>query len=376
MKTKKIKFFRNIIIGIIALFIAAFIINIAPGYKRDKYQTITNLVIGDENVTEKLKNSIYIDNEEGIYISEEDIKQLFDSSFYYDEKEDRIITTSNLSVASMKIGAKQLQIDNSLNATLYTVIYKEGIRYIPIQEMELVYNIDVKYVKEKNIVIIDKLNKGLIKAEVYKNSEIRFKPRGLSKKVGELEVGDNVSAFYTTSKGWRLIRTEDGTIGYVKANVLTNEYIVRQDMEQNVETKNITIDINNGSLLDIEGEKILIQDLLKMSNEGILLKNVDYINTDDRFKVWANLTIENVDLEDYYNRTKLIKNVVSIAVRNNINGINIISNSDINIDRLVIELAPRLRQAGITTNIVINNQLENTEQEKYIEKVDYIISEK
>ncbi len=376
MKTKKIKFIRNIIIGVIALFIVAFIINVAPGYKRNKYQTITNLVIGDENVTEKLKNPIYIDNEEGIYISEEDIKQLFDSTLYYDKEEDRIITTSNLSVASMQVRTKQLQIDNSLNATLYTIIYKDNIMYIPIQEMEVVYNIDVKYAKEKNVVIIDRLNEGLIKAEVYKEAEIRFKPRGLSKKVGELEVGDSVSAFYTTSKGWRLIRTEDGTIGYVKANVLTNEYIVRQDMGQITETKNITVDINNGSLLNIDGDKILVQDLLEMSNDGILLKNIDYTSDDSSVKVWANLTIENVDLEDYYNRTKLIKNVVSIAVRNNINGINIISNSDANIDRLVIELAPRLRQAGINTNLVINEPMKDIDQSKYVGKVDYIISGK
>ena len=47
LKIQKIKFIRNILIGIVALIIVAFIINIAPGYKRDKYSNVINLVIGD-----------------------------------------------------------------------------------------------------------------------------------------------------------------------------------------------------------------------------------------------------------------------------------------------------------------------------------------
>lgn len=45
IKIQKRKFIRNVIIGIISLIIVAFIINIAPGYKRDKYRNVINLVI-------------------------------------------------------------------------------------------------------------------------------------------------------------------------------------------------------------------------------------------------------------------------------------------------------------------------------------------
>ena len=58
---------RNVIVGIIALLIAAFIINIAPGYKRDKYKDVVNLIIDEHNVTENLKNMLYI-NENKLYI--------------------------------------------------------------------------------------------------------------------------------------------------------------------------------------------------------------------------------------------------------------------------------------------------------------------
>ena len=88
IKIQKLKFIRNIIIGIVALLIVAFIINIAPGYKRNKFQNVTNLIIGDENVTENLKKPIYKDEEENIYISKEDIEQFLDKTIYYDEEND------------------------------------------------------------------------------------------------------------------------------------------------------------------------------------------------------------------------------------------------------------------------------------------------
>ena len=48
----------------------------------------------------------------------------------------------------------------------------------------------------------------------------------------EYKEGDTVTCFYTTSKGWREIRTSEGVLGYIKANKLTNEYILRQDILQ------------------------------------------------------------------------------------------------------------------------------------------------
>ena len=371
IKIQKLKFIRNIVIGIVALFIVAFIINIAPGYKRNKFQNVTNLIIGDENVTENLKKPIYKDEEENIYISKEDIEQFLDKTIYYDEENDTVIATSEVSVASMKIGEKIININGTNKDTLETIIRVNDTIYIPIKEMKIVYNIETKYLEEEDIVIIDKLNEGMIKAEAKKEAKIRFKPRALSKNLGTLQVGETVSAFYTTSKGWRLIRTESGIVGYVKANVLTNEYIIRQDMKQETQTKKISINIEDGSKLDIEGTKVLIKDLLSITEEGILLKNVEIIN-DEEMDIWANLSIENADLSNFEDRIKMIKNTVSIAMKNNIKGINIIvTNTDKNLERFIIELAPILKEVGIVINIVDEG---NIDEETYTDIVNYIIT--
>ena len=371
IKIQKLKFIRNIIIGIVALLIVAFIINIAPGYKRNKFQNVTNLIIGDENVTENLKKPIYKDEEENIYISKEDIEQFLDKTIYYDEENDTVIATSEVSVASMKIGEKIININGTNKDTLETIIRVNDTIYIPIKEMKIVYNIETKYLEEEDIVIIDKLNEGMIKAEAKKEAKIRFRPRALSKNLGTLQVGETVSAFYTTSKGWRLIRTESGIVGYVKANVLTNEYIIRQDMKQETQTKKISINIEDGSKLDIEGTKVLIKDLLSITEEGILLKNVEIIN-DEEMDIWANLSIENADLSNFEDRIKIIKNTVSIAMKNNIKGINIIvTNTDKNLERFIIELAPILKEVGIVINIVDEG---NIDEETYTDIVNYIIT--
>lgn len=212
IQVQKLKFIRNIIIGIVALFIVAFIINIAPGYKRNKYINVINLVIGDENVTENLKKPICKDELGNIYISKEDIQQFIDKTIYYDEKNDMIIATSEVSIASMKIDEKKINVDGTVSNTYAAAIHNNETIYIPIDEIKTVYNLDVAFAEDTNTLIVDKLNKGMIKAEAEKQTVIRYKQRGLSKKVGVLEEGEVVSAFYTTSKGWRLIRTVDGKV--------------------------------------------------------------------------------------------------------------------------------------------------------------------
>ena len=371
VKIQKRKFIRNIIIGIIALLVVAFIINIAPGYKRNKYQDVTNLVIGDENVTETLHNPIYKDENGVVYISQEDVKQFLDKTIYYDEENNMVIATSEVSVASMEIGEKTININGVDNDTLDTIIYHNNIIYIPIEEMEIVYNLETKYLKDDDIVIIDKLNEGMIKAEAAEDTKIRFRPRGLSKKVGTLETGEVVSAFYTTSKGWRLIRTEDGIVGYVKANTLTNEYILRQDMGQKTETSKISANTQDGAVLNIEGNSVIIKDWLKITDEGILLKNTEFTNENSTV-IWSNLEIENADISNYDNRTKLIKNIVSMVMKNNIKGINIsVTSDDKNLERFIIELAPRLKEIGVSTNIVVQDSIN---EEPYTNIVNYIIT--
>lgn len=274
-------------------------------------------------------------------------------------------------------------VKQNLNSKL---LQKDGVIYIPISELELVYNISVKYIESTDIVVIETLNQGLIKAKVEENAKIKYKPRLISKKVGTVEAGEDVSCYYTTSKGWRLIRKEDGTLGYVKANVLSNEYIVRQDFDDTIETKEITLNLKDGSNFTLynnnqEATNITIKTLFNFDNNGVIGINQENFETGDRV-IWA--TISNKSLErqmnekiaNYKTRTELIDTIVSFVSRYRVRGINLdfqnVTNQN-NFDRFVIELTPRLRELGITMNVILNNSFEET---NLVGVVDYLITEK
>ena len=352
IKAKKLKFMRNVIVGVIALLIAAFIINIAPGYKRDKYKDVVNLIIDEHNVTEDLKNMLYINENKTVYMSEEDVRELFDENIYYDQQYNQIITTSYTKVANIEIEEKQMNINDSKVNMLDAIIKINDKIYLPISDMELVYNIKIKYIEETNRVVIENLNRGLIKATVTDNASIKFKQRSLSKDVGEVVKGEQVSCYYTTSRGWRQIRTENGTVGYVKANKLDDEYIIRQDMEQKQKAKKIKIDLSQNQF--------------------------NYTDENGEVKLWQTINLKSMSndieemLKDYKTRTQTIDVVMNLLGGNDIKGINInfdgIEDKEV-CKRFAIELSPKLREIGITTCVTLTKDMKTKEYENI---VDYI----
>lgn len=380
-KSKNFKFLRNITICIVLLLIVASVINIAPGYKRDKYIDVINLIINEENKTEELKHDIYVNGNGTIYISEEDVKNLFDATIYHDEKYNQIITTSDTKVANIVIQEKKMIVNNSEVSMLDAIIKINDNIYLPISDMAIVYNINIEYIESTKKVIIDELDKGMIKAKVSEDSDIKFKPRGLSKNIGTVKQGETVSCFYTTSKGWRQIRTTDGAIGYIKANKLTSEYILRKDMKERQEATKISKDIYKNETFEISEEektkKITLKNIFSISEGNIEVKE-DETNISEASKLWisiSNKSLENQTnslLEDYKSRTKLIDAIVKSSIENNINGISIdfdeIENN--NMRRFIIELTPKLREIGISTCLVLNK---NMEEKDYINIVDYIV---
>lgn len=385
MKLNTKKFIRNIIICLIAFIIVSLILNYAPGFKRDKYKNVTKLIINDEDFTEKLAKNVFIDEDNNIYLSKEDMKNFFDKNIYYSKENNMIITTSNTKVASMLVDNDKVTINGVEQTLKAKALEKDETIYIPLSELSLVYNINTKYIADTNKVVVERLNTGLIKATVAEESVIKFKPRRLSKNVGELKKDEEVSCYYTTSKGWRLIRTEDGTLGYVKANTLTNQYIVRQDLNDEIKTAEITTSLKDGSTLSLYNKettaKIKIRTLFNISSNGAIESTEEDLNSEN-YKIWA--TISNKGLEkqtnelimDYSKRTELINTIVSYASKYRVAGINIdferVNNNEA-FNRFIIELTPRLRELGITTNVILNNSFDEA---GIVGIVDYLITEK
>lgn len=125
----------------------------------------------------------------------------------------------------------------------------------------------------------------------------------------------------------------------------------------------------------------MIKTLFNIGDNGAIESTEESSNNKD-YKIWA--TISNKGLEkqtneliiDYQKRTEIINTIVNYAVKYRVAGINIdfksVNNNEA-FNRFIIELTPRLRELGITTNVILNDSFNEGE---LVGIVDYLITEK
>lgn len=376
------KFIRNIIISLVALFVAALILIIAPDYVLPKQTTGTTLIINNKNVTssERLKNEIII--EDGvIYLSKNDIANFFDKYLYYDSKYNQYITTSEDKEASIIVGENVITINGISSNISGSIIERDGQIYFPISEMENVYNIEVNKIDSTNTILIDSLNREQIQAQTTKKLNVKLKPKVLSRTIEKLDKDSQV-VWISSSNGWVKVRTEDGKIGYVEEKKLTNKTWIREDVQKN--------NILDGSKISLmwdyyseyqkvpkrEGTNIDAINVfspsffsLKKLGKGEIIDRAgadgqSYIAwaKQNGYQVWAlfsnDAMIETTSeiLNDYKLRQKVINDIVNLAVKYGINGINVdfenMYEKDKNMySRFIIELYPRLKECGIILSV-------------------------
>lgn len=153
-------------------------------------------------------------------------------------------------------------------------------------------------------------------------------------------------------------------------------------MKAREEAESISMDKYKSKQFDItkqdETKKINIETVFNINESNIEISE-ESKKQEESYKTWvsiSNKSLEkqtNIILEDYKFRTNLINTIVDKSIKNDINGVVIDFNGIENKDsmlRFVIELAPKLREIGITTSVVLN---ENIEQNDYKNIVDYVI---
>ncbi len=273
-------------------------------------------------------------------------------------------------------------VNNSNISMLDEIIRINNNIYLPISDMAIVYNIKIDYIESTKKVVIDELDTGMIRAIVTSDSDMKFRPRGLSKNIGTLKKGETVYCYYTTSKGWRQVRKTDGTIGYVKANKLGEEYIVRQDMQKKEQATKIqknSYENKSFEILENDGVKtVSLKNVFNISKDNVEIAT-EVNNNESNNKIWTVITNQALGnktsevLKDYKMRSILIDLITKKAIENNINGISIeftgIEDKE-SMKRFVIECIPKLREVGISTCVVLND---NIEEQDYINIADYIV---
>ena len=376
-KNKEEKQKSNILfkIVIIAIFITivGLITNIAPNYIRNEIKDKINVIINNNDVTKSMKYDIYIEDDV-IYMSTKDIANFFDEDIYYDNMYNQIITTSDVKVATLKLQEKEMNVNGSKVKIYGMATKKDGNFYLPFSELNDVYNVEVKYIKESNILTIDSLDRKQEKANVSKDIRVKYKPTVFSKTVDKVKKADSVIVISKLDNGWAKIRTNAGVIGYTKD--ITNIYTVREEMKiekQIKEQVSLVWDYYSEyasapdrSGANIKGVNVVSPTMANIIRTGKGKLNINigesgeqYIKWahNNNYKVWALVSNNSYKtptseiLNDYKLREYLISQIVNMAIKYDLDGINIdfeyMNESDRDMfSRFIIELAPRLKEYG------------------------------
>lgn len=377
MKTKKEgKQKANILlkIVIIAIFLAlvAAVINLAPNYIRNEIKDKMNIIINNNDVTTSMKFDAFVDEKDIVYIATKDIANFFDEDIYYDNVYDQIITTSETKVAVLPIDKKEITVNGSTIKIYGSAIKKENEFYLPFSELNDIYNVEIKYNKESNILTVDSLNREQKKANASKDVSVKYKPTIFSKTIDKIEKGDSVIVIESKDNGWYKIRTKLGKIGYTKD--ITNVYSVREEIEnkKQIEGKVSLVwdyyseyaTAPNRQGTKIDGVNVVSPAFANLEKSGSLNINIGetgkkYVEWahENEYKVWAIVSNNSYKaptsevLNDYKKRSDLINKIVTMTISYNLDGINIdfenMNESDKDVfSRFIIELAPRLKEYG------------------------------
>lgn len=378
---KKKKTITRILMAILIIIVLAVIAFIANDYIiLDKNKT-TNLIINNKNVTSNLKNEIMI-KDDIIYLSKQDIANFFDKYIYEEKKTNQIITTYDKKIAEIGFEKNTININGS-NKKIYAHAEKENETiYLPISEMKEVYDIEIEYLPDTKVVTMDSKDREQKKAIVNSNVAVKSSTNFIAKTVDRVKKGENVIVV-SSENGNAKIRTQNGKLGYIKANKLTNEITVREDMheEKQVEGKiNLVWDYYStyASAPDrsgqtIEGINVVSPAFFYFDTNGKLKENIGekgkaYIEWahNNGYKVWPmlanaeaakeSLSITSNIMNNYEKRKELIEDIVNACVKYKIDGINVdfenMKQEDKDMySRFIIELTPRLKEMGLVTSV-------------------------
>lgn len=393
MKTKKRKLnklaIRRCIIVFLIIIIFLILISTIINKNKNKYKELTILL--NNELLETTKEVIIEDN--NIFFSKEDIKTIFDDTIYYNEAEKELITTYNTHVALLKVD-EQYALINDQNVELKGKLKEiNDTIYLPLTDLESVYDIDLDFSKESNRIIMDSTQKKKIEATVLKRANLENKKGLFSKKIEKLIIGDKVTVLEEDGK-YKKIRTALGNIGYVKSKILSDDIVIREEVKTSKQElvvydgySNIS-GIYNNIQVDTSKLNVVIptffyiekkSEVLDKSSVGTatyaVYKNWVDANKLQILPVLTNDVPVSTSLLSYSERSTIINSVKELVKKNNYIGINIdfekIDDPN-SFYRFVLELVPRFKADNLKVFVTLNNTIDRKKIENI---VDYIIEE-
>ena len=375
------KLIFNIVIVIVFLVLVGGVFYLSPNYIREDYDGKTKVLINNNNVTLKMKNDVYIDENNNVFLSLADVRNYFDKYIEYDKENGSIVTTSEINIAKMSTKDNKITINGQEEELNSSAIEKNETIYLPFSKIsEKVYDVDLEYIKDTNTIIIDSLDRKQEVANTTKETKLKYKPQTLSGTLEKLDANEQV-VYIEETNNWAEVRSKDGTIGYIKKEDLGNVEVAREAKEYIDKVKgkvNLVWDYyseyakapdRTGETMD--GVNVVSPSFfsLERGSNGEIYDNTkddgaEYIEWahNNNYQVWAMFSNNSLKdttsqiLNDYEKRETMIENLMDLVEEYNLDGVNVdfenMNESDKDVySRFLIELAPRLKKIGKTLSV-------------------------
>lgn len=290
LKHKKNKQCHKKSYKIIAFFMAFLIIVIILNIKCKNFKTYynnTQIIINNDNITEKIENTLLIENG-NIYMSINDVKNFIDNTLYMEEDTSLIIATSNKKIATISEGDNYITLNGSEVRTKDILLNKNNMIYFSLSELAIIYDYEYNYINNSNILTIDSIDKKMVKAYANKNLKIK-EEKNKSKIVDKVNKG-NWLIVVSEEGDYVKVRTQNGILGYVKSKQIGNYVVEREDFFVNNEKKDTQkfyeVDITKKDISTYEKRFVIIKSILQdaIKNDNMYIKIIYNKQSNDQFE--------------------------------------------------------------------------------------------
>lgn len=382
-RKKKISLIRRIIILITLILIIMFLKNLFFSISnKDRYEK-TQILYNNEFIN--LVNDVIVEDSI-LYISEEDIKNIFDETIYYNVGDKELITTYNKHVAVLQLDKNQMLINDTDIDMQGKLTDKNSKIYLPIKDLEIVYDIETNYAENSNVLIIDSITKAKKQAIALKNTKLKLKKSIFSVTMEKIHRTDYLYIIEENKNNCK-VRSQSGNIGYVKKSKLSNIETIREDYKEeqaDIEVLKIS-DLNEEIKNNSQKESVfIIEDFCLEKNKIVSKFDInseeykDYYNKVSEKNIgmigeFANNSSVSENFSTYQKRNTYIKELYNQVIQKQYNGtcISFENIDDINsFYRFLIELTPLFKESGLKVIVKYNNKMDKSKLNKI---VDFVI---
>lgn len=292
-----------------------------------------------------------------VYFRYEVVTELFNHRFYWDANENIMSYTTPTEVIRAEVGKQEFTVNMNKNSTEYQIVKTQGDTvYLAADFVKKYSDMDFQLYTEPGRVTVQYIWNDYLYSDVKKEAKLRTEADIKSPIVRDLKVNDKLlyvdAATEQEKNGFVKVMTEDGVIGYVQKKYISESYYdkltsdfiapeytsIKRDGTINLVFHQVTNqDANNNvmSLLEnTKGVTAIAPTWFRIASVDGVLSSYASENYVARMKeqgieVWALVDNFHPDVDTYEvlsytsRRERLVNEIISAAIKYNLNGINI-----------------------------------------------------